>query len=61
MSKLHIPRIPKGCDQQGRFPEAHAINEDNYQPWYSWADLAWSLALAIAILSFLGIVTGWLI
>jgi len=59
MSKLHIPRIPKGCDQQGRFPEAG--NNDNYQPWYSWADLAWSVALAIAILSFIGIVTGWLI
>ena len=59
MSKLHIPRIPKGCDQQGRFPEA--VNKDNYQAWYTWADLAWSVALAIAILSFIGIVTGWLI
>lgn len=59
MSKLHIPRIPKGCDQQGRFPEAN--NNDNYQAWYTWGDLLWSVALAIAILSFLGIVTGWLI
>ncbi len=62
---IHVPRIPKGCDQQGRHPEAaHAASEfqdKTYRKWYTFGDLLWSVALAAAILGFLGVVTGVLI
>jgi len=61
MNKLHIPRIPKGCDQQGRHPEAaHAADESDDRPaGGGWFDFAWAVTVSAAILFVLGILWGW--
>jgi len=59
---LHIPRIPKGCDQQGRHPEAaHAANEyDDYRPiGGGWVDCALAVALGGAIAGVIVLCWGW--
>ena len=60
---IHVPRIPKGCDQQGRYPEAaSAASEVEDRPLGGgWVDLVWTVTLAVAILGFIGVVTGVLI
>jgi len=49
-----VNRIPKGCDQQGRFPEAaHAAHEvDDWQPEpFSWLiDIVIAVSIAAAML-----------
>lgn len=60
---IHIPRIPKGCDQQGRHPEAaHAASEvDDYRPvGAGWVDCLLAVALGAAIAGVVSICWGWL-
>ena len=64
--KTHIPRIPKGCDQQGRHPEAASaaseMDDIDYRPiGGGWVDIAWSLALAVTIFGFIGVAAGWIV
>ena len=58
MNKLHIPRIPKGCDQQGRHPEASVEVEDERTVSF-WAGFALAVTVSAAILFVLGILWGW--
>lgn len=55
--KKPMPYLPKGCDQQGRSPEAaHAASEiEEYRPTSYWwvSDVLWSVGLTAAVLSFL--------
>ena len=56
-SSLYHPRIPRGCDYQGRHPEAaeccteigHTDNEDTW----SWVPLSVYLALLASIMTVL--------
>lgn len=58
--KNHIPRIPKGCDQQGRHPEAaHAAwEDDDYKPAPFWwvTDVVISVCLTAAVLFLIALV-----
>tara|TARA_R110000868_G_scaffold196889_1_gene442953 strand:+ start:401 stop:601 length:201 start_codon:yes stop_codon:yes gene_type:complete len=52
---LYDPRIPRGCDQQGRYPEAAEActeigHEDGYEDKeWSWVPLIVYLTLAASI------------
>ena len=59
--KIHVPRIPKGLDQQGRYPEAaHAASEqDEYKPdplW--WIDDVFIAVGLTAVVLFLLMLAG---
>jgi hypothetical protein len=57
---IHVPRIPKGCDQQGRYPEAaHAASEVEYEPdpWWWVSDIVAAVGLTAVVL-FLLILVG---
>lgn len=62
---LHIPRIPKGCDQQGRYPEAaSAANEiEDDQPgfcsWYTLTDILIASLAPGAVVLILLMLWGW--
>lgn len=59
---IHVPRIPKGCDQQGRYPEAaHAASEVEYEPdrWW-WVTEALICAALASVVLFLLIVVGFI-
>ena len=57
------PRMPLGCDQQGRYPEAAdpRIDDDEPQPpqrdpwWHDWVLLAVGVLLFAAIFAPLGV------
>lgn len=58
--KNRIPRIPDGCDQQGRYPEAaHAASEVEYEPdpWWWVTDVVAAVGLTAVVL-FLLILVG---
>jgi hypothetical protein len=63
VSKVHIPRIPKGCDQQGRFPEAaSAASEVEEEPrpiGGGLIDCALAVALGAAIAGVIVLCWGW--
>lgn len=62
MRKNRIPRIPKGCDQQGRYPEAaHAASEVEYEPDHFWwvTDVVIAVSLTAVVL-FLLIIVGFI-
>lgn len=62
--KIHIPRIPKGCDQQGRFPEAASaaseVEEGSRPIGGGWVDCALAVALTAVIAGVVSICWGWL-
>lgn len=63
VNKVHIPRIPKGCDQQGRYPEAaHAASEvDDYRSiGGGWVDCLLAVALGATIAGVVSICWGWM-
>jgi len=62
MNKLHIPRIPKGCDQQGRHPEAaNAASEveDDRPIGGGWVDCTCAIALGAALAGVISLCWGW--
>ena len=66
MNKLHIPRIPKGCDQQGRHPEAaNAASEvEHEQPghrsWFTLSDILFAAFAPMAVVFILVLFWGWI-
>lgn len=62
--KIHIPRIPKGCDQQGRHPEAaSAASEVEEEPrpiGGGWVDCLLAVALGATIAGVVSIFWGWM-
>lgn len=60
--KIHIPRIPKGCDQQGRHPEAASAASEHEEPRPVGAgliDCALAVALGAAIAGVIALCWGW--
>lgn len=60
---LHIPRIPKGCDQQGKHPEAASAASEvevEDRPIGGWLiDCALAVALGAAIAGVVALCWGW--
>jgi len=59
VSKVHIPRIPKGCDQQGRHPEANGVEEEPRPIGGGLIDCALAVALGAAIAGVVALCWGW--
>lgn len=59
VSKVHIPRIPKGCDQQGRFPEASEVEEEPRPIGGGLVDCVMAVALGAAIAGVIVLCWGW--
>lgn len=61
VNKVHIPRIPKGCDQQGRFPEASEMEEELRPIGGGLIDCALAVALGAAIAGVVALCWGWIV
>ncbi len=65
VNKVHIPRIPKGCDQQGRFPEAASAAsevEEEFRPFGAGLiDCALAVALGAAVAGVVVLCWGWVV
>lgn len=52
-------RLPRGCDQQGRYPEAADVEPDDEPDHNLWTNLAHDVLITVCVLVALYVVLAW--